>query len=58
VTSNGFNPPPEMGDMRIDWILVGGSIEVPSISTIANGVDGRYPSDHYPVLATLSVGPS
>jgi endonuclease/exonuclease/phosphatase family metal-dependent hydrolase len=58
VTSNGFTPPPEMGDMRIDWILVGGSIEVPSISTIANGVDGRYPSDHYPVLATLSVGPS
>lgn len=58
VTSNGFGPPPDWGGARIDWILVGGSIEVPTISTVVHSVDGRYPSDHYPVLATLRVPPS
>ena len=57
-TSNGFRAPPEERDRRIDWILVGGSIEVPSISTIVHSVEGRFPSDHYPVLATLRVRPS
>ena len=38
---------------RIDWILVGGAIEVPSASTVIYHSEGRYPSDHYPVLATL-----
>jgi hypothetical protein len=58
VTSNGFNAPPEDWEGRIDWILVGGPVEVPSISTIVHSVGGRYPSDHYPVLATLRLGPS
>jgi endonuclease/exonuclease/phosphatase family metal-dependent hydrolase len=58
VTSNGFSAPPEWGEHRIDWILVGGSIEVLSISTIVHSVGGRYPSDHYPVLAALKVHPS
>lgn len=58
VTSNGFGPPPDWGGARIDWILVGGSIEVPTISTVVHSVEGRYPSDHYPVLATLRVPPS
>jgi endonuclease/exonuclease/phosphatase family metal-dependent hydrolase len=58
VTSNGFGPPPDWGGARIDWILVGGSIEVPAVSTVVHSVDGRYPSDHYPVLATLRVPPS
>jgi endonuclease/exonuclease/phosphatase family metal-dependent hydrolase len=57
VTSNGFNAPPEDWEGRIDWILVGGPVEVPSISTIVHSVGGRYPSDHYPVLATLRLGP-
>ena len=55
VTSNGFEPPPQGWEQRIDWILVGGPIEVPSASTIVHSVAGRYPSDHYPVLATLRV---
>jgi endonuclease/exonuclease/phosphatase family metal-dependent hydrolase len=58
VTSNGFGPPPEWEGARIDWILVGGPIDVPSISTIVHSVGGRYPSDHYPVMATLRVRPS
>ena len=57
-TSNGFGPPPGEGDWRIDWILVGGSIEASSISTVVRSVGGRYPSDHYPVVATLRVHPS
>lgn len=57
VTSNGFGPPPDDWEGRIDWILVGGPISVPSIATIVHGVDGRYPSDHYPVLATLEIRP-
>jgi len=58
VTSNGFGPPPDDWEGRIDWILVGGPVSVPSISTIIHAVEGRYPSDHYPVLATLEIQPS
>ena len=58
VTSNGFQAPPEDWEGRIDWILVGGPIDVTAISTIVHSVGGRYPSDHYPVLATLRVLPS
>jgi endonuclease/exonuclease/phosphatase family metal-dependent hydrolase len=58
VTSNGFNPPPDDWEGRIDWILVGGPIAVPSVATIVHSVAGRYPSDHYPVLATLELHPS
>ena len=58
VTSNGFAPPPEDWEGRIDWILVGGPVEVASIATLVESFDGRYASDHYPVLATLRVGPS
>ena len=57
VTSNGFRPPPADGDERIDWILVSRAIEVPAIETIVHSVEGRYPSDHYPVLAKLTVLP-
>lgn len=56
-TSNGFGPPPPEGDWRIDWILVGGSIDASSVSTVVRNEGGRYPSDHYPVFATLRVRP-
>lgn len=55
VTSNGFGPPPNDWEGRIDWILVGGPVAVPSVATVLHSVDGRYPSDHYPVLATLEI---
>jgi endonuclease/exonuclease/phosphatase family metal-dependent hydrolase len=57
LTSNGFGPPPEGWEGRIDWILVGGPITVPSVATIVHSARGRYPSDHYPVLATLEIRP-
>lgn len=56
LTSNGFGPPPEGWEGRIDWILVGGPILVPEVETVIHSSDGRYPSDHYPVAARLRVG--
>jgi endonuclease/exonuclease/phosphatase family metal-dependent hydrolase len=58
ITSNGFGPPPAEGDSRIDWILIGGPVSVPSVATVVHSANGRYPSDHYPVAATLSIDPS
>ena len=55
LTSNGFGPPPDGWEGRIDWILVGGSLEVPTVSTVVHSSEGRYPSDHYPVLARVRV---
>ena len=40
--------------VRIDWILATPSIKPQSIEIIYDNVDGRYPSDHYPVLARLA----
>ncbi|MDX1450671.1 MAG: endonuclease/exonuclease/phosphatase family protein, partial [Acidimicrobiia bacterium] len=57
VTANGFGPPPADGEGRIDWILVGGPVRARTVSTVVHSVDGRYPSDHYPVVATLLVDP-
>ena len=57
LTSNGFGPPPEGREGRIDWVLVSDPIEVLAVATIVHSADGRYPSDHYPVLAKLLVPP-
>lgn len=46
LTSNGFGPPPEGREGRIDWILVGGPIAVRYAETVVNSDQGRYPSDH------------
>ncbi len=57
-TFGGFGPPEDDSLGRIDWILVGGSVEVAFVETILHNAGGRYPSDHYPVRATLVVHPS
>lgn len=57
LTSNGFRPPQEGYENRIDWILVGGPISVRRAATVLYNEDGRWPSDHYPVSAELLVGP-
>ena len=54
-TSNGFGPPREGNIERIDWILVGGPIRVRSVETVLHTDAGRYPSDHYPVVAQLEI---
>jgi len=40
---------------RIDWILVGGPTRVLQAAKIDEPIDGRYPSDHYPVLADVEI---
>lgn len=40
-------------DRRIDWILVRG-FRPTSVLTVTTSRDGRYPSDHFPVVAELA----
>jgi len=40
---------------RIDWLLYRGDIEVLEAETVIHNLDGRYPSDHYPVFAKLQI---
>ncbi len=54
-TSSDFRPPDQANEGRIDWILVGGPIGVRSVETVIAHEGGRYPSDHYPVLARLEL---
>jgi len=41
-------------DRRIDWIFYRG-VKPLSVETVTNSKDGRYPSDHFPVLATFEL---
>lgn len=50
---NGFRFPTPKEGPRIDWILTKGPIAARSIETDAFHQDGQYPSDHFPVIATL-----
>jgi endonuclease/exonuclease/phosphatase family metal-dependent hydrolase len=52
VTWSAFGPPADE-DRRIDWILTKGDAEVEACETVLYHEDGRYPSDHYAVRATL-----
>ncbi|MEU6097029.1 endonuclease/exonuclease/phosphatase family protein [Streptomyces sp. NPDC047079] len=54
-TFHGYRPPRPHGD-RIDWILAtpGLTVHWASVNTFA--ADGRFPSDHLPVQASLTLG--
>ena len=54
-TLSGFGPPQDWDVGRIDWILVGGPLDVRSAETVLHNDGGRYPSDHYPVAARLEL---
>ena len=56
-TSSDFRPPELANPGRIDWILVGGPVAVRSVETVVDHDGGRYPSDHYPVVARLDLWP-
>ena len=56
-TSSDFRPPEQANEGRIDWILVGGPVGVRSIETVIDHDNGRYPSDHYPVVAQIVLHP-
>ncbi|MBI3267514.1 MAG: endonuclease/exonuclease/phosphatase family protein [Planctomycetes bacterium] len=43
---------------RIDWILVSGFVKPLSIRVDRWNKGGRYPSDHFPVVAEMEVGPA
>jgi len=50
-TNSGFRG--ETSGRRIDWIMYRGPFAVPEAETVTYNEDGRYPSDHFPVLAVL-----
>ena len=55
ATYGDFGPPgPELTE-RVDWILVAGPIDVHRVETVLHNDAGRFPSDHYPVTATIEV---
>ncbi|MEQ1509535.1 MAG: endonuclease/exonuclease/phosphatase family protein [Sphingopyxis sp.] len=55
-TFNAFRLQPDNAP-TIDHILVGDSILVRRYAVIAQNIDGRMISDHYPVLTDLELGP-
>ena len=40
---------------RIDWLLVAGKVRVLGCDKLESPVMGRFPSDHYPVIADLQI---
>jgi len=56
VTWSAFRDPIPDSNRRIDWILYRGPVTASKCETILYNEDGRYPSDHYPVQAWLSIG--
>jgi endonuclease/exonuclease/phosphatase family metal-dependent hydrolase len=51
-TFHGFRGPAP-GDDRIDWILMRGPVDCMDTEIITFNRGGQYPSDHFPVIATL-----
>ncbi|WP_408010346.1 endonuclease/exonuclease/phosphatase family protein [Pseudalkalibacillus sp. A8] len=55
-TFNAFRDPTGGGPKdRIDWILSKGKVTVHEIGILDEREDGRFPSDHYPVIADLTL---
>jgi endonuclease/exonuclease/phosphatase family metal-dependent hydrolase len=52
-TFHGFRGKP--GDARIDWILATPEWKVTRNETVTFSRDGRYPSDHFPVVAEFDL---
>jgi endonuclease/exonuclease/phosphatase family metal-dependent hydrolase len=51
-TFHGFRGPTP-GDDRIDWILMRGPVACSDTQILTFNRKGQYPSDHFPVIATL-----
>ena len=54
VTFNGFKNPP-VGTDKIDYIFVPDSVQVREAVILRDQTGGHYPSDHFPVTATLCI---
>ncbi|MCC6142934.1 MAG: endonuclease/exonuclease/phosphatase family protein [Candidatus Hydrogenedentes bacterium] len=55
VTFGGFLPPNEENGNRIDWILYRGPLAPQRCETVLTNDEGRYPSDHFPVVCHFQV---
>lgn len=55
ITWSAFKAPREGKDERIDWILTRGPVTTRRCETVTFNRKGRYPSDHFPVFATLTI---
>lgn len=51
-TFHGYNGP-ELNGPHIDWILTRGPVAAESTGVVVFSIDGQYPSDHCPVIATI-----
>jgi len=51
-TFNGFKEVPKT-DIRIDWILARGKVEVRATEIVTFTKDGKFPSDHFPLVSWL-----
>jgi endonuclease/exonuclease/phosphatase family metal-dependent hydrolase len=56
-TFNGFQPA-ERNGVRIDWILARGEVTVAKAETVTYSPNSQFPSDHFPVVARLRLGPA
>jgi len=51
-TFNGFKEMPKT-NIRIDWILARGKVEVSATEIVTFSKDGKFPSDHFPLVSWL-----
>jgi len=51
TTWSGFKAPDPDSKQRIDWILFRGALTCLEAETVTYNQEGRYPTDHYPVVA-------
>lgn len=54
-TFNGFRGESSRG--KIDYVFVSADVQVVSAEIVHDNADGRYPSDHFPVTATVRLEP-
>ncbi|MEW6307089.1 MAG: endonuclease/exonuclease/phosphatase family protein [Verrucomicrobiota bacterium] len=54
ATFNGFKEISRSGD-RIDWILYRGAVKALETEIVTFARDGRFPSDHFPVVAWVKL---
>jgi endonuclease/exonuclease/phosphatase family metal-dependent hydrolase len=55
-TAHGFDG--TAGNRRIDWIFPDWDFTVLSASIVRTAYNGRYPSDHFPITATVRAAPA
>ena len=54
ATFHGYNKPVDNG-AHIDWILTRGNVTTDNTEIVTYSRDGQYPSDHFPIMATLQL---